>query len=320
MRYGVAIHETTVPATLDAIVAAEEEQLPVAWLTSMSLDQMAIFSAAAVRTRRIHLGTAIVPTYPRHPVLLAQQALVVDSLAPGRLELGVGPSHQPNIEGWLGIPFVKPLAHTREYLQVLRQAFTQGKVDFEGEFFRIHMPSVKPVNAPLLVSGLRPAAFRLAGELADGGISWICPARYLREQALPALKEGAEKAGRAVPKLVAHCFLTVSTNDAAVREDARRRLRFYPRMPFYSKMLEAAGDKESAAGEVSDRLIDSVVIHGRASQCAERLQAFATESGAADLIVSLMPGEVPDRPARLREAMQVVAGLNAVTSTELKAR
>ncbi len=159
-------------------------------------DALTVFAAGAVQTASMRLGMAIVPTYPRHPLALAQQALALHDLAPGRLRLGVGPSHRSAIEGAYGIPMVSPMEHLREYVAVLRALLWEGKVSYEGRFFKVNAQMPRITQTPILISALRPGAFRLAGEISDGAISWMCPLRYLLEKALPALREGAQGAGR----------------------------------------------------------------------------------------------------------------------------
>ena len=143
-----------------------------------------------------------------------------------------------------------------------------------------------------MASALRTNGFRVCGELADGAISWVCPLPYLKDVAVPALREGAEKAGRPVPPLIAHVPVVVSEDLAAVRDGARRQIGFYPRVPFYSQMFQDAGFPEAAQGELSDRMIDSLVVHGTAEQVKERLRALP-EFGANELLgmVILPPGD-----------------------------
>ena len=147
------------------------------------------------------------PTYPRHPITLAAQAIAINDLAPGRLRLGVGPSHKPIIEGAYGLPMGKPLAHLREYVTILRALLWEGAVDFSGDYFTVKtaLPAGVPApQIPVPISALRPNAFRLAGEIADGAISWVTPIDYLTRTALPQLQAGAEAMGRERPPLIAH--------------------------------------------------------------------------------------------------------------------
>jgi F420-dependent oxidoreductase-like protein len=231
----VGVHSTarTAQETVDAIVAAEKAGIQCSWLTvgGVAPDPFAIFGAAAQHTKTIKFGTSIVPTFPRHPLAMAQGAIAVDSLAPGRLRLGVGPSHKPAIEGTWGIPFERPLQHLREYLTILRSVLETGAVNFEGKRLTARAQTGGPTQVTLMASALRENGFRLVGELADGAISWVCPLPYLRDVAVPALKEGAAKAGRPAPPLVAHVPVAVTEDAEAVRAGARRQIGFYPRVP-----------------------------------------------------------------------------------------
>lgn len=273
---GAHVLGATAGAILDRIVLAEELGVQCAWMTSggLSPDSMVIFGAAALRTTRIQLGTSIIPTFQIHPLALVQQALAVDQLAPGRLRLGVGPSHKPIVEGVLGIPFERPQEQLREYLTVLRAALREGAVDFTGKRLTARGKLPAPTQVKVLASALRENGFRLCGEMADGAISWMCPLTYLRDVAAPALREGARTANRTPPPLIGHVPVVVSDDVSAVREGARRQIGFYPQIPYYSQMLQDAGFPEAARGELSDRMIDTLVIHGSAAQVKERLRTL----------------------------------------------
>jgi F420-dependent oxidoreductase-like protein len=271
-------------------------------------DPFAIFGAAAQHTNKILFGTSIVPTFPRHPLAMAQGALAVDSLAPGRLRLGVGPSHKPAIEGTWGIPFERPLEHLREYLTILRSVLETGAVNFEGKRLTARGQSGAPTKVTLMASALRQNGFRLCGELADGAISWNCPLPYLRDVAVPALKEGAAKANRPVPPLVAHVPVVVSEDKKSVYEGAQRQIGFYPRVPFYSQMLQDAGFPEAANGELSDRMIDALVVHGSAAEVKERLRALP-EFGASELLaMPIIPPGDTGAMGRTLETLGELAG------------
>lgn len=295
VKVGLHVSQATAQKTVDAIVAAERAGVECAWLTvgGLAPDPFAIFGAAAQHTEKILFGTSIVPTFPRHPLAMAQGAIAVDSLAPGRLRLGVGPSHKPAIEGTWGIPFERPLEHLREYLTILRGVLETGAVDHTGKRFTARGQSgAGKTGVTLMASALRTNGFRVCGELADGAISWVCPLPYLRDVAVPALKEGAAKAGRPVPPLIAHVPVVVSEDLDAVREGARRQIGFYPRVPFYSQMFQDAGFPEAAQGELSDRMIDALVVHGTAAEVKERLRALP-EFGANELLAMAIvpPGD-----------------------------
>jgi F420-dependent oxidoreductase-like protein len=263
---------------IDRIVLAEEAGVQCAWLNNgpPSIDALVVFGAAALRTRRIQFGTAIMMTFPRHPLSMMQAATCVDQLAPGRLRLGVGPSHKPFIEGMYGLSFDKPQEHLREYLTILRSILSQGSVSFQGKHLSAHAALSPPrtTGVKVLASALRPNAFRLCGELTDGAISWMCPLPYLRDVAAPALEGGARAASREKPPLVGHVMVSVSEDAAAVREAARAETIHYPRLPYYAQMLLDAGYPEVKEGVFSDRMIDDMVVYGTAAQVKERLRTL----------------------------------------------
>ncbi len=306
---GLVVQRSRAGETVDAIVRAEEYGVPAVWTTGggTALDSITVFAAAAARTRRIRLGSAIVPIYPRHPLMLATQALVLSDLAPGRLRLGVGPSHRPTVEGAFGIAFTKPLSYLREYVGVLRQYLWQGQVDFRGQFFDVHatLPEgVVPPRVPLLISALRAKAYHLAGEISDGAISWLCPVPYLVGTALPALQAGALAAGRPAPTLLAHVPVAVHGNRARVRQAARSRLAMYGRLPFYAAMFAEAGYPVAADGSLPDGLLDELVVSGSPEEIRARLVGIR---GSAGVEILAMPIAVEDRDAEEAGLMTAVA-------------
>src|SRR5689334_18624302 len=161
MDIGVAVHEFTAREQLAAIELAEREGVPGVWLTTGGVgpDALTLFAAAARSTARIRFGTSIVPTFPRHPLVVVQQALVVAALAPGRLRVGVGPSHRPTIEGMYGLLFERPLEHLAEYVTILRAALQQGRFDLDGARFRVHGELPNPPNVPVMLAALRPPSY-----------------------------------------------------------------------------------------------------------------------------------------------------------------
>jgi alkanesulfonate monooxygenase SsuD/methylene tetrahydromethanopterin reductase-like flavin-dependent oxidoreductase (luciferase family) len=226
-----------------------------------------------------------------------QSAMAVDALAPGRLRLGVGPSHKPFMEGMYGIPFERPLEHLREYLEVLRAALYEGKAVYQGKRFTVNAQFV-PGKVTVLASALRENAFRLCGELSDGAISWMCPLTYLRDVAVPALKDGARVAGRPVPPLIGHVPVIVSDNPAQVRTLAREQFGIYSRIPYYRAMIKDAGFPEVEQGELSDAFIDEVVVHGSAEQVKQRLRTLP-DYGISELLATpMLPKGDPEAFAR----------------------
>lgn len=290
-RIGVQVIAPTVKEILDEIERAEAAGIDTAWMTLpvVQPDPVTIFAAAAVRTSRIRLGTSIIPIYPRHPVALAQAALAVAGLAPGRFRLGIGPSHRPMMEGVLGIPFRKPLAYLSEYLDVLKALLRQGgQVDYAGEFFRVNVAWTDPVDVEILASGLRAGSYRLIGAKADGGISWVTPLAHIQNVAIPALAEGATQAGRPRPPMIMHVGVAAHDDPAAVRSAGRKQFGRYVKLPFYQQMFAQAGFPAAAAGELTDDLLDAIVIHGDKDVIASRLEAIAA-AGVDEVICSIVP-------------------------------
>jgi F420-dependent oxidoreductase-like protein len=297
LSIGVHVSGADAPALVEGITAAERAGLQTAWLTvgGVAPDALAVFAAAAARTERIDLGTSIVPTFPRHPLALAQAALVVDQLAPGRLRLGVGPSHQPAIEGIWGLPFARPLAHLREYLAILRALLGEGRVDFDGELLHAHAALGAPTRVRVLCAALRRRAWRLAGELSEGGISWLCPPPYLRDVARPALEAGARAQGRRAPPLIAHVPIVASHDAERVRAAARRRFALNARLPFYARMLREAGLPEAdPRGQLPDEALDALLVWGSDAQIADRIAGLAA-LGIDEVLAS--PVQLLDDPA-----------------------
>jgi F420-dependent oxidoreductase-like protein len=312
---GVVVSAPDSPGILAGIEHAEQLGIPAAWLTTggTGLDALTLYAAAAVRTSHIRLGTSITPILPRHPLVVVQQVQVLAQLAPGRFRLGLGPSHRPTMEATFGFDFRAPLGHLREYVQIVKTLLQRGSVDFDGRYYQAHGQIRTPVDAPVMASALQRKSFELCGEETDGAISWVCPGVYLRDVALPAMRAGAEKAGRPVPPLLAHAPVCVHDKPDEVRAAAQQQLANYVRLPFYVQMLTAAGFPEAASGTWSDAMIEAVVLSGEESRVADRLQGlFAL--GATEILVSpLAAGS--DRAASLERTLRLVADAAKVVAT-----
>ena len=236
--------QTLETAAIKKIVAAEAAGIRQIWMNQGHLDTLTIFAAAATKTSAVRFGTAIVQTYPRHPLALAQQVLTLNDIAPGRLRLGIGPSHSSTIEGIFGLSQRKPLVHLREYVEVLRAVLWEGKVNHHGEFFNVVVTTPRnTARLPILVSALGEKAFQLAGEIADGALSWLCPVPYLLHTGLPALRKGAAMAGRSdsPPPLVAHVLVALTTDRSLAMAAGHQFIdKNTMTLPFYVKMFTSA--------------------------------------------------------------------------------
>ena len=300
-RIGLSIPWTEPRTMLDLIQRVEAAGVTQFWTTQnpTSTDALTAFAAAFQHTTTLRLGTSIVPIYPRHPLALAQQAATAAALGPGRLRLGVGTSHGPSTEGVYGVTMDHPLDYLREYVMVLRAALWDGTVDYTGRFLRAKVTLNNPPQLPILMAALGESAFRLAGELSDGAISWNVPPRHLLDVSLPALREGARQAGRAAPPLVAHIPIVLSTDRDAAREAARKALSGYARLPFYAQMWAAAGYPVQATGQVSDALIDNLVVMGDEVAVETRLKELLAAGLDELLVTSFSLGDLEHERARL---------------------
>lgn len=316
---GVYIPGGSAQQFIDSIKLAEAKGVPAFWLTSGGLlpDVVTVFAAAAVQTSKIKLGTSITQTWPRHPVAIASQCVAMSQLAPGRFRIGLGPSHQPSVEGMYGVPYKKPLLNLREYLYTVQSILKQGEVDFSGEFVKTtaklgqgpgNVQIQPPIDVPVMASALRPASFRLCGELADGAISWVCPWEYLRDTAMPAMKEGAEKAGRAVPPMVVHVPVVLTDDADAARTAAAPALSRYANLTNYRSMFEIAGFQDAAGGDLN-ALVDAVAVYGTDEAVAARLGQILSEGGG-EIIAHQMPVGSEDLSGQTEHFLEVVARAN----------
>lgn len=289
-RVGLSI-EPADPATLvAALVEIEKAEVDHVWVGGppWNPDLLTTLAAAAMRTTHLTLGTAIVQIFARHPVLLAQQALSLNALVPGRLRLGIGTSSPAFAKQVYGVEMERPLSYLREYVQVLRPLLQQGEVHHQGRYFTVDASLHVSSQVPLLIAALGPVAFRLAGEIADGALSALCPIPYLLNTALPALRAGAAAAGRPRPLMVAHVPIALTEDRATAFQVGRQAIRFHASLPTYHKMFLAAGFSEQEIIMVSDRLIESLLVFGDESKIRDRLlELLSTEID--ELTLGLVP-------------------------------
>jgi F420-dependent oxidoreductase-like protein len=303
---GVLIQGRTAAEAVAQVRHAEQAGIPAAWGTmggAGGADMLATLAAAAATTSRIKLGTAIVHTWPRHPVVFAQEALAIEQLGPGRLRLGLGVGGGPAIERSYGMSFRTPLTNVREYVTALRALLHEGEARFEGTHVRVQhrMPAAAP-GVAVMAAALRERAFALCGEVADGAISWLGPRGYLVRHALPALRAGAERAGRATPPLVAHVPVAVTADRAAARALAREQFAFFLRAPAYLEMFAQAGFP--AQDGFSDALLDEIVVSGTEAEVAAGLRSWL-DAGMGEVFAQPLI-EAGDREGSIARAFAAV--------------
>src|SRR5215813_8377414 len=233
-------------AAVDLARRADAAGYESVWVThGIGRDGLHVLSAYAHAAPRVGLGTGVLPLYPRHPVLLAQEALTLQEVSGGRLRLGIGVSHRPVMESALGLDMGQPLAVAREYVAVLRQALG-GRVQHTGARYQVTwqmgLPRL-PSPPPVYLAGLGTGMLELAGEIADGAVLWLCAPAYIREHALPAIRRGRERTGKRLDgfEIVVSVPAAVTTDRAAGREAFKIELTRYLALPFYRGMLEKSG-------------------------------------------------------------------------------
>ena len=266
--------------------------------TVTGADAMTVIALAGQKTSRIELGTSVVPTYLRHPTAMAMQALATQAATGGRFTLGIGPSHKPFVEGMLGIPYDRPAVHTREYLSVLRPLLNSEPVSFRGEFFNVNgQVRVPGATAPqVLISALAPVMLRIAGELADGTITWMAGCGRSSRTSRPDQK-AAREAGRPAPRIIVGLPVVVSADAAAAREKAAQAFRVYGTLPNYQRILATSGADGPA----------DVAIVGNEAEVERQLRDLAS-AGATDYLAGMFT--VGDDPqASLRRTTECLKGL-----------
>ncbi len=256
MRIGIFAGDGSLEELVDRARRVEADGFDSFWLPQIfGIDALSAHTLIGHLVPRIELGTAVVPTYPRHPAVLAGQALTASAASGGRLTLGIGLSHQMVIEGMYGYSFDKPVRHMREYLSALVPLCAGEPVDVEGETLTakigLAVPGASPV--PVLVAALGPKMLRLAAERTAGTVTWMTGPRTLAEHTVPTITAAAEAADTGPMRVVGALPVAVTDDPAAVRERAGKVFQVYGMLPSYRAML----DREGAAGPEDVALIGS---------------------------------------------------------------
>lgn len=276
------------------------------WVThGIGRDALLVLSAYGQVAPRVGLGTGVIPIYPRHPALLAQEALTLSDISGGRLRLGIGVSHRPMVESALGLDMGRPLDVMREYVAVLRAAL-DGKVTHQGARYKvawqIGLPRL-PAAPPILLAGLGPRMLELSGEIADGVVLWLCTPAYIRDHAIPAIRRGRERAGKSMDgfEVVAAVPAALTVDRAAGNALFKTELVRYLALPFYRAMLEGSGfraeiaayDRAPGPDAVPDRLALALGAVGD----FKTLAAFvAAHRDVGVTLPALRPIAFPDAP------------------------
>ena len=285
MRIGTSLTDADGPdafsALSDEIRRAADDGFASGWISNIfGLDALTALAVAGRGVPGIELGTAVVPTYPRHPAVLAQQALTTALALDGRLALGIGLSHQIVIEDMLGYRFDRPARHMSEYLSVLLPLLDGETASFDGQTVRAHVGLSTPRPAapaagrpPVLLAALAPRMLALAGQRADGTILWMTGPATVRDYVVPAITAAAQNAGRPAPRVVCSLPVCVTDDVPAARAAADKIMAIYAQLPSYRAML----DKEGAAGP------GDVALAGDEDSVAAQVSALA-DAGVTDFV------------------------------------
>ena len=293
--FGGAAVDQGLDAVRRAAAGAESEGFASFWLPQIfGLDALAALTLVGAETPRIELGTAVVPTYPRHPITLAAQALTVQAASGGRLTLGIGLSHQFVIEAMFGYSFDRPARHMDEYLRALVPLLHGENADVDGETVRTHAQiSVPGTEAPsLLVAALGPRMLQLTAERADGTITWMTGPRTLEEFTVPTLRAAAAAAGRPEPRVAVGLPICVTDDPDGARARAAQIFEVYGHLPSYRAML----DREGVAGPADVALVgDEATVSASVRRLAE---VGVTDFAAAEF------GGTADEVRRTRDTLR----------------
>jgi F420-dependent oxidoreductase-like protein len=257
LRFGALLRGDTVEEMAADARIRRDSGYNSAWLTDgVGVEPLTAIAAIGRMVEGIELGTSVVRTLPRHPMVLGQQALTVNAIIGGRLALGIGPSHRPAVEQGWGIIWDRPVERMRDYLSILVPLVRDGAVSYRGETVageaEFHIAGATP--CPVLLGALGPRMLELAGALADGTVTFQVGPRTLAGLTCPTIRGAAERAGRPTPRVVSMISMCVTDDVGSASERARRASEAMAALPSYAAMLQREGGPALIAGD-EDRVI-----------------------------------------------------------------
>lgn len=290
--------QSDVRAVVEAARRAEADGFDSFWISQIfGIDALTALAVAGGQVPRIEVGTAVVPTFPRHPMMLASQALTVQQVTGGRLALGIGLSHQIVVESMWGYSWEKPVRHMREYLDALLPLLRGEAADVHGEDVTA-VGAVEVADAPapeVLVAALGTQMLRVAGTRGCGTITWCTGERALLDHVVPTLTAASEGAGHGPPRVVAGLPVAVTADVEGTRALVAEQLALYGTLPSYRAML----DLEGAEGPAD------VAVVGDEEHVTAALRRLA-EGGVTDLgaVVATTSAEDRDRTRAVLAALR----------------
>jgi F420-dependent oxidoreductase-like protein len=293
---------------LQRVERAEQLGYESAYTTHIAArDSLIVLAAYAARTSRIKLGTGVLPIHSRTPVATAQSAATIDELSGGRMVLGLGISHRVTVENWYGSKIEKPVAEMREYTEAVRAMFRGEDSPNDNRFpTKFRFMGYEPrADLPIYIAALSPAMLRLAGQIADGAMLWLCNPEYIREVVVPEVTEGRRRAGKTLDgfDIVAAVPAAVTEDIEEARASLRKDLIPYFSLPFYRAMIERSGfeddiegydtamqggDPEGAASAISDRFLEQLAAIGNPTEAAASVERYR-DAGANSPCIGAVP-------------------------------
>jgi F420-dependent oxidoreductase-like protein len=277
----------------------EARGFATAWVGQVfDVDALTLLALAGRETRRIELGSWVVPIQPRHPAVLAQQALTVQLACGGRLLLGIGASHEAVVARRLGLDHAKPLSHMREYLAALRPLLAGEHAKLSGEHLRVSLALALPGVAPppVFLAALGPRMLELAGARADGVAIWLGGPRFVGGFAVPRIARGAREAGRALPRIACGLPVAVTRDLPRARAAAEQMLAVSARLPAYQRVLAREGASRPS----------EVAILGDEEEVLRRLRDL---KGLGVTDFHAVPVPIPEEPGSVVRTLGALAGL-----------
>ncbi len=298
MNLGIFGSSPTIDGLRDDVAAAHDAGFSNYWTPQIfGLDALTALTVVAASVPDIRLGTAVIPTYPRHPMALAQQALTMNQITGGRLDLGIGLSHKPVVEGMWGLSFDRPVRHMSDYLKILMPLLHDQNVSHGGELVTgrggIGIPGAEA--PPVYVAALGAQMLKLAGKAADGTITWMTGPATVADLTAPTIRDAADAAGRAAPSVISAVPVCLTDDVDTARARAAEEYAIYGQLPSYRAML----DHEGLAGP------EDIALIGDLDTIEAGLRAFA-DAGATTVVAN--PFGTRDEIAASRSAVASLIG------------
>ncbi len=285
MKIGINGSSQLAQPNLDAIVAdaqrCESAGFASYWLAQTALaDSLAMLGIAGRETSEIELGTAVMPTWTRHPSVMAGDALTAQAATKGRLVLGLGLAHQPLVEGRWGMKWERPIKHMSEYLAILDSLLATGEASLHGDVWSLEQQSALITDQPpkVMLAALGEQMLRIAGARTDGTILWCVGPKTLEEQIVPIITAAADDAGRPAPRVVCSLPVCVTDDPQPATDAVAKSLAIYATLPSYRAML----DIEGVQG------VEEISLIGDEATVAAGLDAIAA-AGATDFTGVVIP-------------------------------